>query len=240
MYLQLIHLGAQPASVIARNAGINRTTTYDILDGLTKKGLVRSVHKKGSTVFEALHPKELVAYLEREKNETVRKITKQQESVSEILPALISLEKPSGDKPRVSFFEGEKGMREAYEDTLSSKGDILAYANVEEMHKGLPYFFPEYYKRRGVEKKIHIKAIIPDNKFGIERRKSDKKENRETVLVPEKEFGFSPEINIYNNKVLMVSWREKMAIIIESAEIADFHRKMYKLAWERAKEVGRK
>jgi hypothetical protein len=56
------------------------------------------------------------------------------------------------------------------------------------------------------------------------------------VLVPAKDYDFSPEINIYNNKVLMVSWREKMAIIIESQEIADFHRKMYKLAWERAKE----
>lgn len=240
MYLQLIHLGAQPASVISRNAGINRTTTYDILDGLTKKGLVKSVHKKGSTVFEALHPKELISYLEREKNEMIRKIGKQQETVKEVLPALISLEKPSGDKPRVSFYEGEKGMREAYEDTLNSKGEILAYANVEEMHKGLPYFFPEYYKRRGIEKKIHIKAIIPDNDMAVERAKNDKKENRETVLVPKKAFDFSPEINIYNNKVLMVSWREKMAIIIESAEIADFHRKMYRLAWERAKEIAKK
>jgi len=240
VYLQLIRLGAQPASVISRNANINRTTGYDILESLTKRGLIRSMRKKGATVFESLHPKELISYLEREKNENARRIEKQKESISEILPMLISLEKPTSSRPKVTFFEGEKGMREAYEDTLTSKGNILAYANVEEMHKGLPYFFPEYYKRRGKEKKIHIKAIVPDNSLGVERAGRDKAENRETVMVSKKDFDFSPEINIYNNKVLMVSWREKMAIIIESDEIADFHRKMYRLAWERAKERRKK
>ena len=126
-------------------------------------------------------------------------------------------------------------MRQAYEDTLTSSETILAYANVEDMHKGLPNFFPEYYQRRGVEKKIHIRCIAPDNKTSKDRHKQDKKENREMLLIPEKEYDFSPEINIYDDKVLFASWREKMAIIIKSKEIADFHKKMYALCWEQAK-----
>ncbi len=236
LYIQLVHLGSQPASVLSRVASINRTSTYDILESLSQKGLIRSVQRKGRTYFEALTPKELHNYLEREKNEYIRKIEKQQKTIDEILPVLISLENPESTKPKVSFYEGEKGMREAYEDTLSSKGDILAYANVEEMHKGLPDFFPDYYKRRAVEKNIHIKAILPDNEASIERSKKDKDENRESVLISKDKYDFSPELNIYNDKVLIASWREKMAIIIQSKEIAEFHKKMFKLCWKKAGE----
>jgi len=236
IYTQLIHSGPQPASILATKAELNRTTTYDIIETLTKKGLISSIKKDGITYFKALDPKELLNYLEREKIEHVKKLEKQQKEIKDLLPALISLENPESTKPKVSFYEGEKGMRQVYEDTLTSTETILAYANVEDMHKGLPNFFPEYYQRRGVEKKIHIKCIAPDNKTSIERHKHDKKENREMVLIPSKEYDFSPEINVYDDKVLYASWREKMAIIIKSKEIADFHKKMYKLCWIAAKQ----
>lgn len=240
LYMQMVHLGAQPASVLSRVSGINRTTTYDILETLTGKGLIRSTKKSGSTYFEALSPKELHNYLDREKNEYIRKIEKQQKTIEEILPLLISLENPESSKPKVTFYEGEKGMREAYENTLTSKEDILAYANVEEMHNGLPNFFPDYYKRRGLEKNIHIRAIMPDNESSVERAKKDKTENRKTLLIPKSKFEFTPELNIYNDKVLIASWREKMAIIIQSKEIADLHRKTFELAWEAAGKYEKK
>lgn len=235
VYTHLIRLGAQPVSVIAKKAQINRTTTYDIIESLTKKGLISSIKKDGITHYKALDPKELLNYLEREKIEHVKKLEKQQKEMEALLPALISLENPESTKPKVSFYEGEKGMRQAYEDTLTSSETILAYANVEDMHKGLPNFFPDYYKRRGVEKRIHIKCIAPDNKISKERHFHDKKENREMLLIPTKKYDFSPEINIYEDKVLYASWREKMAIIIKSKEIADFHKKMYALCWNQAK-----
>ena len=131
-------------------------------------------------------------------------------------------------------------MRQAYEDTLTSSEPILAYANVEDMHNGLPDFFPEYYQRRGVEKKILIKAIMPNNPTSIDRAKKDKQENRESVLISQDKYDFSPEINVYDDKVLIASWREKMAIIIKSKEIADLHKKMYQLCWDRAKQIEKK
>lgn len=240
IYLQLIRLGAQPASTIANKAGINRTTTYDIIESLTKKGLISTMQKGGTTYFKALDPKELINYLEREKIEHTKKLEKYQQEIEHVLPALISLENPESTKPKVTFYEGEKGMRQAYEDTLTSSEPILAYANVEDMHNGLPDFFPDYYQRRGVEKKIHIKAIMPDNPTSIDRAKKDKSENRESVLIPSDKYDFSPEINIYDDKVLIASWCEKMAIIIKSKEIADLHKKMYSLCWERAKEIEKK
>lgn len=68
----------------------------------------------------------------------------------------------------------------------------------------------------------------------------NKEEMRTAFLIPEEKFRFSPEINIYDNKVMIASWREKLGIIIESAEIADAMKKIYELSWQEAKRLDQK
>lgn len=230
VYLALLEIGSSKASDIAEKSDLNRTSVYDILEVLLKKGIISKYKRDEATYFTAQEPKQLLNYLDREKEEKVKEIESQKKKVSELLPQLISLQNIYTTKPKVQFFEGEKGMREAYEDTLNSRGTILAYANVDTMHKGLPNFFPEYYKRR-VEKKIFIKAIIPRNKLSIERAKHNQEEMRDTRFLPEENMTFSPEMNIYNNKILIASWKEKMPILIESKELADLQKLIFNITW---------
>jgi len=230
VYLTSLHLGSQTASVLAKYTDIKRTTIYDIFDGLIKKGLATKTDKGVAIYFQVLDPQNLINYLERDKNEYIRKIEKEKEEIKDILPALKSLENPESTKPKVQFYDGEKGMRQAYEDTLSSSESIRAYANPETMHKGLPNFFPEYYLRRK-NAGINIRAICPDNKITMERMRQNKKEGREIRLVKKEKYSFSPELNVYDDKVLIASWQEKMAIIIQSKEIADLLKKMYDILW---------
>ena len=62
-------------------------------------------------------------------------------------------------------------------------------------------------------------------------------EKREIAFVPPDKYYFSPEINIYDNKVMIASWKEKLGVIIESVEIADAMKKIYELAWAEAKRL---
>ena len=124
-------------------------------------------------------------------------------------------------------------MQNVYEDTLTSSEMILAYACIDDMHKALPNYFPEYYKRRA-QNGIVIRGIVPKTKLALERSEHDKEEKREIAFVPADKYSFSPEINVYDNKVMIASWREKLGIIIESAEIADAMKKIYNLAWAEA------
>jgi sugar-specific transcriptional regulator TrmB len=234
VYTALLELGSERASEIAKKTGLNRTSVYDILEVLMQKGLVSKSSRGSVTFFNSLDPKQLVSYLEREKAEKIKMIDRQKMKVEELMPQLVSLQNIYSTKPKVQFFEGEKGMREAYEDTLSSKRMILAFANVETMHEGLADFFPAYYKRRA-EKKIFIRAICPRNKLSIERSKLDQEEMRETRFLPANNEIFSPEENIYENKVLFASWKEKMAIMIESKELADLQRIIFNGLWDNLK-----
>ena len=68
-------------------------------------------------------------------------------------------------------------MKQVYEDTLTSTEPIRAYASVENMHAGLPGYFPEYYKRRA-EKGIAIRAVVPNSETGRERKSFDTAERR--------------------------------------------------------------
>jgi hypothetical protein len=106
------------------------------------------------------------------------------------------------------------------------------------MHNALPNYFPEYYKRRA-GKNISIRAIVPETPTGLERKAHDVEEKREIAFVPADKYYFSPEINIYDNKIMIASWREKLGIIIESAEIADAMKKIYELAWKEAKRLDK-
>jgi HTH-type transcriptional regulator, sugar sensing transcriptional regulator len=234
IYLALLELGRGTVSQIASRAKIQRTSGYHILSALTAKGLATISGREPKQEYVAESPTNLERYAQREL-ERQKGIAARTTSLISDLTAISS----KGDRPRVRFFEGVKGLKDVYEDTLTATEPIRAMANVDDMHKALPNYFPTYYERR-TRKGIAIRAIIPSTGAGKDRAKKDKEENRETALVPPKEFSFSPEINIYDNKVMIASWREKLGIIIESAEIADAMKKTFELAWAEAKRLDEK
>lgn len=225
MYLALLSLGKGTVSEITRKAGINRTTGYDILNDLVQKRLVSVLGKEPKQEYIAESPDKLLD----EKQEQLKK-------AKALVPQLKSMHTVAG-RPKVRFYEGKQGLVEVYEDTLTSTETIRAYATVDDMHRALPGYFPKYYKRRA-GKGIHIRAIIPATPIGRERAAFDKSEARETALVPADKYYFSPEINIYDNKVMIASWHEQLGIIIESAEIADAMKKTFELAWSEAKRLN--
>ncbi len=234
VYLALLAVDSSTVTEIAKKAEIQRTTCYEILDSLLHRGIITKFKKHKKIYFQAGDPRRLIQYLEREKEEKIKVIEQQKSKVNEVMTEFLSLLEPKNTKPKVEFYEGEKGMREAYENTLTSEGEILSYANVEEVHKGLPNFFPEYYTRRAALG-IPIRAVFTNNAPSKELATHDKQEMRETVILPDPQDTFSPEINIYNNKMLIASWKEKMAVIIESKELADLQRVIYKIVWDALK-----
>jgi len=201
------------------------------LGGLESKGLVKVSGKEPKQEFVAESPDKIESVL-------LKRISEDEERLSQartLIPELKSMHNII-ERPKVMFYEGKEGLQRAYEDTLSSHEEILAYASVEDIAPTLPNYFPHYYKRR-TKLGIPIRAIFPESPEARERAALDGEEMRQSLIVPSKEFGFHPEINIYDNKVMIASWREKLGIIIESAEIADAMKKIYELAWAEAKRL---
>ena len=232
VYLSLLELGPSTATEIARKAKINRTTSYDILESLTSEGLVYLIGETKIQKYAAENPQKVVNFLENRIKKTEQQLT----AAHDILPQLFSIYNTK-EKPRVKFFEGLEGMKEAFEDTLNAENEILAYAVGNDMFSAFnEQYFHDYFQKR-VAKDIFVRVIAPDDEGTRKVIANDKKELRTTLLVPTDKFYFSVETNIYNNKILIVSWKEKFAVIIESKEISDAQRKIFELAWLGAKSL---
>ena len=229
IYIELLAVGNTTPAVLARRADLNRSTVYDVLGYLKERGLVSSYKKGGSTLFSPLPPDRLTRYIDNLVEEHIQKTDRAKDKVQKILPEIIALQYSGTDKPSIRFFEGVAGMKEAYLDSLTASSEILAYANVKTMHDTLPDFFPEYYKQR-TKKRIPIRALFVDNELGRKRIKRNQAELRKSKFIPQGNT-FSPEMNIYNNKVMVVSWQEQMAYIIESQELSDLQRTTFELLW---------
>ena len=231
IYIALLELGRGTVSQITRRAAINRTTGYEVLSTLVAKGLVNISGKKPKQEYAAESPDRLSKFFD----EQLQRDQEYRNTVSSLVPQLKSIHSISG-RPQVRFYEGKDGLMEVYEDTLTSHEPIRAYASVEDTQHTLPDYFPKYYKRR-TQKGIKIRAIFPRTPEALALAEHNEEEIRETALVPADRYNFSPEINIYDNKVMIASWKERLGIIIESGEIADAMKTIYELAWAEAKRL---
>lgn len=229
IYIALLELGAVPVSRIASKSSINRSTSYVILDQLSKSGLVSISEKSGVKLYSAASPDRLIQLAEL----SVKKYTELAGVARKIQPELKSLYTGTGPKPKFQFFEGVEGLKTVLDDSLTAKEVIRTFSSVKSMHDVIPDYFPDYYQRMLI-KNIKAKTIFPDTPDKRAKIVRDLEEMRESSLVPADKYGFTPEISIYDNKLIFISLVEKFAVLIESVEIADALKKIFELAWSEA------
>jgi sugar-specific transcriptional regulator TrmB len=233
VYSALLSLGKGIVTKISRTASIGRTTTYDILDSLSQKGLVKISGKEPRQEYIVESPEKLEQYIVNE----IEKKNTDLNKIKYIIPELFSLYNTK-EIPKVRYYEGVEGLKRALEDTLSKSDiEILASGGALDMFESVGEEYSREYFRKRVEKNIKIRGIASSDSGTIEVSKRNEQELREILIVPNDKFHFSVETNIYNGKVLNISWKEKFAVLIESKEIADAQKKVFELAWLGAKSL---
>lgn len=219
VYLACTEKGNGVVSEIAQLAGINRVTTYDILEKLKHKGLVSYYTKKKIKYFSSIAPEILLEEFEKRTNDLRRSLPKFKTLTGEI------------SHPRVRYFEGLDGIKTIYADTLTSKTEILNYSNSAEIRKKWHNYDEEYVAKRA-KKKIFLRGICPKDKAGEIVKQQDNKYHRQFRLIPSEQFDFTNEINIYDDKVAIISFKDELiGMIIESVEIANSQRAIFEMCW---------
>lgn len=234
IYIALLEIGKGTVTEVTRKAGINRTTGYDILDDLVAKKFISVSGKEPKQEYLAESPERIINYLEAQETAAAERIKR----AKSFIPQLKTIHNIK-NRPRVRFYEGEEGLKEVYEDTLTSHEDLRSLALVDQAEHTLEGYFPKYYQRRA-GKGIHIRAIFPDSPGARHLKTKDYMESRTSLIIPTNKFDVKPEINVYDDKVMIASWSEKLGIIIESQEIANAVKQLFELAWEEAKRLDSK
>ncbi len=235
VYLACLELGTQPASVVAKKAGLKRPTTYLILEGLMKRGLVSEYTGSNVKYFTAVQPEFLLNYVEKRR----RELSSHQHELEQYLPQFNSLSNPYSLSPKVRFFEGVEGLERVMDDTLTSKTPILCYSSMDSWfaREDTKQYIIRYAKRRVVDKKIPLRGINLDTPLTRRYIETDYPAEDEKYsdfrFFPKEIKDLSNEINIYDNKVAIVSLGkyELLGVIIESKEIANSQRAIFETAW---------
>ena len=225
VYLAGLSKGKSKVSDIAKAAGLNRITTYEILKRLSSKGLAGGITYKKITYFQVINPEAFINKKER-----------QLSLAKGLLPYLTSIKNSETGRPKIDFYDGVEGIKAVFENALSCKDKIIYdMANAENMTRILDKSFIDDYCKRRTKKKIRVKILIPKKGAEDIYLKDDVKFLRESKVFDSATFDIPNEIMVFDNKVTMISFSSKMAVTIEDKEISDSMRSIWKILWNSLK-----
>src|SRR3989344_4392941 len=110
VYLSLLPLGSINLQELAKRIDLPRTTIYNTLNYLYKRGLVSKIVRGHVTYFEAVNPEKLIDTLNQKK-----------ELILSVLPELEILKKEIKESSSVEIYEGFKGISTILADVFKEK-----------------------------------------------------------------------------------------------------------------------
>lgn len=229
IYLASLELGKASVLELSKFSGIKRPTTYLALFSLQEKGIVRELKQNGKLRYIPESPKFVLA---RYKNKFER--------LENLLPQLQGISSKSENKPKIRYYEGHDGLISIYEDNLLEPrgSELLAFASAEDLYSTVGQYMSDHIKRR-VKRKIRARTIATKYEHFSQHFLDNKKELRQLRALKFKDFPFEGEMNIYGNKVSIMSFKnDVIGLIIESQEVADNMRAIFELAWNTATELN--
>lgn len=234
VYEALLKTGAVPARAVLAAIPFKRGLAYKTLDELASLGLVIKKEEPGKiAIFEPVHPTKLKEIAEAKEKEAQNA----QITLEAVLGELTSNYNLISGKPGLRFYEGILGIKKIYDDILAVGEDFLFIRSTYEpvyKEKILP-IVDDFIKKR-VAKKIKCSVLSPSDVYptAADRTKREA-EDRERLIERtwvEKSFYSAPvEIDIYGNRVALISFgQELVGVIIESPQISQALKQIFALA----------
>lgn len=221
VYLALLELGSATNSKIARKTGLNRITNFEVLKRLGTKGIVSGFKMKGVMYFGALNPQIL--------------IKQHRESLGLLEKGLTELVQNKADykRPKITTYSTKEGLKQIYEETLLSKTEILTFINSKDLRDYFGNDYIENYVKQRVKKGIKIRGFWPNDEVGQSDKNEGESALREVKFLPSG-VSIQNEIQIFDDKVALLSTKDEMGIIIKNQSIAESLRSVWEMLWERS------
>lgn len=224
VYTTTLQLGEASLLEIAEKSGVHRTSIYRFLESLLQRQILIATKKKKRVVYSAADPEQLQEYIQMKAIE-----------FSKLLPDLRAVQNAVKNKPRVQFFEGVEGIKQVYNDTLKVGKSFDGYGDFEFSVKLMGDYFRDYYIPQRIRKGMLWRGILRDSPAAREWAGRDNKDLREARFLPHGDI--TTEINIYGNKVALVSFRSNLpfAVVIEDPDVARTQHVAWGALWDRLK-----
>lgn len=228
VYMALLELGSATVQEAARKSGIKRTSIYNFLDEMEQDGLISIVQQGHRILLIAEDPNNLI---KKSKQNTL--------AISKIIPALMGMYNMPGNKPKIKYYQGIEGLKKSYESILKQGGTQYIISDYEKMlttkNLGWNKWIWNYPSRR-IARDIDVKCIAKAGPMAKKVKAKDKLHSRQTRILKGEGIELDTEINIYENTVVMISFRRPYAgVIIEDRSIAMTMKSLWQIIWKSLK-----
>ncbi len=224
VYMACLELGMAPISVIAKKANLKRTTVYEVIKKLAKKGVSEYFLKNNVRFYSVISP-----------NKLYNKLKANLRNFQEELPRLNAIHNEIAYKPKVRFYEGREDILRVYLEVINNNQE-KEFRNYFMPEQTLDYLGYDWVMKNFIDtdnfRAIKVRTIAPHTSKDLSEINTYK--NREMRVIKDPNVSFKNEVYIYDNKVATFSFDEDFAFVIESKKVADTEKAIFDLAWESA------
>jgi len=226
IYLSLLSIGTTSAGRIVEETGLYRKNLYDALNKLIEKGLVTYVIEKKIKYFQPKDPDNLLRYLEVKRNQIFEKENELKKEIP-ILKQKFSTLTPEIES---EIYRGNEGIKTILKECLNYK-KVLFIGATGDVENRLPYFWPQYNKKREKVKCEWKLLLVNESK----NKKITKSKYYKYKILPKILSGLNV-IYIYGDYVANVLWLEKpIAFVTKHKTLSENYKKYFEYLWKNIK-----
>ncbi|MFA5888701.1 MAG: helix-turn-helix domain-containing protein [Candidatus Paceibacterota bacterium] len=231
IYLTLLNNGIMSILEISKVVRINRQQIYQNSEILLSLGFIEMA-RKNKRKYIACNPNKLLR-IGREKITNAESIF---ENIKSSLPLYESMVPEEKWGVTIKYYDGLNKVKEAYEEELDNCKEVEVLSlvgSVEDIYKFFPESYWKKWNKKFKDQKSSSRMLVHKSESAKESSFFDKEYNRETRYL--EVFPLKINIDIFNDKLLLVSFYDKTAIWIESRVISDSYRIMFETLWSNSK-----
>lgn len=232
IYDILLQFGDSPASQLTSKTKLKRGMIYKFLDDLKQRGLVSSYSKGRKTQFRAEHPYKIMETIEN----NIKSAEYQKISLESVLPKLAESYNQKETRPTVSYYEGITGIRKVFQDIYAPKEEpVYGCVDLEISDKALPQHVVKDLIPLRIRNSVKAISFVANSDLSKRIQKKDAESLRKSVLLDKKEFPVPAEIDVYEDKVALLSFQkgEFAGILIQNKDIATTLKTIFKIAFSK-------
>ena len=223
VYASLLGKNRLGIAEIARTSGIKRATCYEHLEILLQKDFVIRIPIGKRTYYGAVSPQKILSDF------------KKRTAIFETrIDELSRLHDAAVNKPRITFYEGKREIKNIYTDLFKTVGDTYSIFPAEAFFKS--FSEKEYLEFEDTNSahafKTHDLFIAGNYRKKLkEMREKNGHENKSDKMLPDW-FTSNVDVLIFSDKVALISLRDLSAIVIENKDIAELFKHMHSFMWK--------
>lgn len=214
VYRALLHLADAPATKIAQETGLVRTSIYHILEHLINVGLVSTYISRGVRRFVCENPNKIKAYLEQRLILAERVVPELQKEITRVPGDLY-----------IKTYRGLEAIKGMTEEILETKEKLVL--SIGSSRKFLEFVGGKY----GYGHRRRMEGIIARSiRFKNDEPSTNSKLNQTKLLGQDIEFpGY---ILIYDKKVAIILFEKNgLGFTLESQNFSTMMRALFDLIW---------